>query len=119
MRPVAWKTWWEILRERATREYEDRLKHMRIEPESGNRHIPAMVATGTSAQTTLVEFAGNGDSQAGRNQRALWLHHVVVDWDEAHTKAAKRTMTSLSDDLASTLLLTNFCDREPSAAKMP
>ncbi len=42
---------------------------MRVDPETGNRYISAMVAKCASVQTTLVEFAGNGDSQVGRIQR--------------------------------------------------
>ncbi len=45
----------------------------------------------------------------------MGLHHIVIDSDQAHTKAAKRTRASVSDDLASTLLLTNFRDCKPSA----
>ncbi len=68
-----------LLRQRAIQEYQDRMKHLKVDPETGNRHIPSLAAKGTSALTTLVVFAGNGDSQVGRTQRDMGLHHVAIE----------------------------------------
>ncbi len=92
---------------------------MKVDPETGNLHIPAMAAKGTSARTTFVEFAWNGDSHGGRNQRDMGVHHVAVEVEQANTDAGKKLLRQASDDLASTMLLTNFTDCDPSATAKP